>query len=274
MKTFGIKFFILTGLLLTLSSGLLFYRTLFLSEITPAKNKNNFEELRYLDLKINEQMATERRHLESNDEEITQDLKLTKNKIHDLIFIIMDVHRNDSEIKKSVRKVESYFNEKLETITKFQNSMTELRAITNSLNSLFYEIQKKNIKFTLDKRDFYRECITDVFYYLSAPSNTNEKQLHEDKKILSQVIAISRTPEPIIRRYLETIDRVLVLNTEMEELFSKNKQKSINDEMTTINNYFKESFDSQNNDGQTFLILVFVSIIIYIISIVVIFRKY
>jgi hypothetical protein len=274
MKTFGFKFFIVTTLLLTLSSGLLFYRNIFLSDVIPAKNKNHFEELRYLDLKINEQMATERRHLESNNEEITQDLSLTKNKIHDLIFIIMDVHKKDADIKKSILKIESHFNEKLELITKFQSSMSELRTITNSLNSLFYEIQKKNIKFTLDKRDFYRECITDVFYYLTAPSNTNEKQLHEDKKILGQVIAISRTPEPIIRRYLETIDRVLVLNTEIEEIFTNSKQKSINEEMTTINNYFKDSFESQNEDGQTFLILVFVSILIYIISIVVIFRKY
>lgn len=270
---FRLKLFILTALLITLSSGLLFYKSLFLSEANNSKSRNNFEELRYLDLKINEQMATERRHLETHSDVTSQDLELAKNKIHDLIFIIMDLHQKDANIKKSIRKIETYFKEKSDTITRFQDTMKELRILTNSLNPLFREIQKKNIKFTLDNRDFYRECITDAFFYLTAPSKINEDRLQEDKKILTQIIAIAKTPEPIIQEYYTTIDNLISLNQEIEEILVKGKQKSIDEEMAYIGNYFKEASIIQNQQGQSFLILVFVAIIFYIISLVIILRK-
>lgn len=273
MIKFRLKLLILTALLLTLSSGLLFYKSLFLSEANNSKSKNNFEELRYLDLKINEQMATERRHLETSSDETFQDLELAKNKIHDLIFIIMDLHQKDTNIKNSIRKIETYFKEKSEIIKKFQEAMKELRTITNSLNPLFREIQKKNIKFTLDNRDFYRECITDAFFYLTAPSKVNEDRLHEDKKILTQVIAIAKTPEPLIQEYHLTIEKLINLNQEIEDILVKGKQKSIDEDMAYIGNYFKESNKTQNEQGQSFLILVFVAIIFYIISLVIILRK-
>lgn len=273
MIKFRLKLFILTALLLTLSSGLLFYKSLFLSEGNNSKGRNNFEELRYLDLKINEQMATERRHLETNSDETTQDLALAKNKIHDLIFIIMDLHQKDTEIKNSIRKIETYFKEKSNTITRFQDTMKELRAVTNSLNPLFREIQKKNIKFTLDNRDFYRECITDAFFYLTAPSKVNEDRLQEDRKILTQIIGISKTPEPVIQEYYLTIEKIISLNHEIEDMLAKGKQKSIDEDMAYIGNYFKESSKSQSEQGQSFLVLVFVSIIFYIISLVIILRK-
>jgi hypothetical protein len=274
MPQFRFKLFILSALLLTLSSGLLFYKGLFLSENSLSKDKNTFPELRYLDVKINELMATERRHLEENDEEISQDLISAKSKIHDLIFIILDIHRNDLDIKKTIGKIESYFNERTEVINTFQEKIKRLRHLTNALNPIYRDIQKNNIKFTLDKRDFYRECITDAFFYLTAPSKANETQLYEDKKILAQVIAISGKPEPILQNLLKNIDQIITLSKEIDEILIKSKQKSIDEEMAFIDKYFKNSNISQNEQGQSFLVLVFIAIIFYIISLVVILRKF
>lgn len=274
MMKFRLKLFVLSALLLTLASGLLFYKNLFLNEAMNTKGKNNFEELRYLDLKINEQMAFERRHLETSTDDSSSDLTLTKNKIHDLIFIVMDLHQKDPDIKNSVRKIESYFKEKAETVTKFQESIKGLRLLTNSLNSLFRDIQKKNIKFTLDNRDFYRECITDAFFYLTAPSKMNEDRLLEDKKILTQIIGIAKSPEPAIQNYYAAIEKLIYLNREIEDILSKVKQKSIDEDMAYISNYFKDSNISQNQQGQNFLVAVFFAIVFYIISLIVILRKF
>jgi chromosome segregation ATPase len=227
-----------------------------------------------LDLKINEQFSTERRHLELHNEESALDLELAKNKIHDLIAIVMDLHQKDVAIKSSIKNIESYFSEKEEAIKKFQEAIKELREVANSLNPLFRDIQKKNIKFTLDKRDFYRECITDAFFYLSAPSKTNLQQLLEDKKILSQVIGIAKAPEPTIQSYYDAIEKTIVLNTQIDEIILKNKQKSIDEDMNFIGAYFRDSSRSQSEQGQSFLILVFIAIIFYIISIVIILRKF
>jgi hypothetical protein len=274
MIKFRFKLFILSALLLTLSSGLLFYKNLFLSELNTNKGKNNFEELRYLDLKINEQLSNERRHLELHNEESSLDLELAKNKIHDLISIVMDLHQKDIAIKSSIKNIESYFNEKEEAIKKFQEAIKELREVANSLNPLFRDIQKKNIKFTLDKRDFYRECITDAFFYLSAPSKINLQQLLEDKKILSQIIGIAKAPEPTIQAYYDAIEKTIVLNTQIDEIILKNKQKSIDEDMNFVGTYFRDSSRSQSEQGQSFLILVFIAIIFYIISIIIILRKF
>jgi len=274
MKSFRLKLFILSALLLTLSSGLLFYKSMFLSDGNNNKGRNNFDELRYLDLKINEQMATERRHLESGADGTSDDLTLAKNKIHDLIFIILDLHRNDEKIKNSIRKIETYFTEKSEAITKFQSTIKELRAVTNSLNPLFGTIQKKNIKFSLDNRDFYRECITDAFFYLTAPSKINEDRLLEDKKILTQIIAISKAPEPTIQAYYDAIEKLINLNQDIEDIIIKGKQKSIEEDMIFIASYFEEYNKSQSDQGQTFLVLVFLAIIFYITSLIFILRKF
>lgn len=273
MKSYRLKIFIMTALLLTLSSGLLFYKNLFLSEVSNSRGRSNFDELRYLDIKINEEMATERRHLDTSNEETSTELTLAKNKIHDLIFIILDVHKDDESIKNSIRKIETYFNEKSDAITKFQAAIKDLRAVTNSLNPLFRDIQKKNIKFTLDNRDFYRECITDAFFYLTAPSKINEDRLLEDRKILTQIIGIAKSPEPTIQAYFEAIDKLINLNHVIEDIITKNKQKSIEEDMNFIGTYFKDFKKSQGEQGQTFLILVFLAIIFYVTTLIVILRK-
>jgi hypothetical protein len=274
MKAYRLKLFIMSALLLTLSSGLLFYKSLFLSEISNTKGRNNFEELRYLDIKINEEMATERRHLETNSDEVSPQLTLAKNKIHDLIFIILDVHKNDEMIKNSIRKIEAYFNEKSDSINKFQVAMKDLRTVTNSLNPLYRDIQKKNIKFTLDNRDFYRECITDAFFYLSAPSKLNEDRLLEDRKILTQILGIAKTAEPTVQAYYEALEKVITLNHTIEDIILKGKQKSIEEDMNYIGTYFKDFKKSQGEQGQTFLALVFFAIIFYVGSLIFILRKF
>jgi hypothetical protein len=245
-----------------------------MTDLAGTKGKNNFEELRYLDLKINEQMSTERRHLETNVDEITKDLILSKNNIHDLISMILDLHLEDPKIKNSIKKIETYFNGKSDQITRFQNAMKELRAAADHLHPLYREIQKHNIKFVLDNRDFYRDCMTDTFWYLMAPSTNNEKKLYEDKKILTQIIAIASKPDPNVQHYATAIETIINRNIELEEIFSQVKQKTIDEEMAYVSSYFRDEKNSQNDDGQFFLALIFIAIIVYIISLVIILRKF
>ncbi len=273
MKKFKLKLFLMSALLLTLSSGLLFYKNIFISEPAQTKNKNLFEELHYLDLKINELMAIERRHLDIKNEDVGENFKLAQNHIHDLIFIILDLHHNNQEIKNSIRKIETYFTEKSETITKFQKTINELRRSLNSLMPLLTELHTKKIKFSLDGHDLSNETMSDILIYLLIPSKDNELKLLEDKKILTQVIAIASTPEPLLQEYSNTLDEIIILNNDIEEIFINIKQKSINDEMSFVSNYFQESLKNQTDQGQSFLILVFITIIFYITSIIIIFRK-
>ena len=273
MKKFKLKLFLMSALLLTLSSGLLFYKNIFISEPAQTKNKNLFEELHYLDLKINELMAIERRHLDIKNEDVGENFKLAQNHIHDLIFIILDLHHNNQEIKNSIRKIETYFTEKSKTITNFQKTINELRHSLNSLMPLLTELHTKKIKFSLDGHDLSNETMSDILIYLLIPSKDNELKLLEDKKILTQVIAIAATPEPLLQEYSNTLDEIILLNNDIEEIFINIKQKSINDEMSFVSNYFQESLKNQTDQGQSFLILVFITIIFYIASIIIIFRK-
>ena len=274
MKKFKFKLFILSAILLTLSSGLLFYRTLFLNEVNNSNGKNNFEELRYLDLKVNEQMALERRHLSTNIDEIDKDLNIAQNNIHDIIAIVLDLHLKNPAIKNSISRIDNYFKDKTEKINKFQIAIKELRAAVLSLHPNYRDIQNKKLKFTVEGRDFYHECIADAYIYLTIPSKDTENRIYEDKKILTQIIGIASKPEELVQRYFATLDSLITKNNEIEEILLQVKQKTIDDDIKFVNNYFRDTKNNQNDDGQFFLGLIFTAIIFYVFSIVVILRKF
>lgn len=269
-KKFKLKFFILSAVLLTISSGLLFYRQLFIDEIkNEMGSKADLEELRSLDQQINSSMLSMRLNLNEGSDEILQ----TKNRINDLLNIILDIRKRNSELKTSLNEMKNYIADKNKNIDKFLMDVRELQVSLKSLNPTYNELQKSNIKFTLDGKDFYRECISDSLMYLITPSKDVEWKFNEDIKILGQILSYTKTPNGLIEKYYNAMGNIREKSKDIDSLLQQNKEKNISPQMTIVMKYDTDNKELGHSRGQTFLFLIFGSIVLYIVSIIFVVRN-
>lgn len=270
MKGTRLIVLILSILLLTISSGLLFYKNLFLMESPTVGGKIDFEELRYTDLQINSTVAGLRKNLSTD----TSMLKKEITRVKELMDIVSDVNKNTSELNQSIVTIQKYFDQKITKLNQFQEALADLKYAVGSLNYAYSELAKNNIKFVVDKRDFYRECIIDALFYVTLPSKDNEARLMEDKKILGQVISFANAPNPYIQKFNDHIDTIYQRTTEIDRLSENfNNDNAIASEMSTVGKYFQEMQVARSRDGEIFLTMVFGAIVLYLISVVVILKK-
>lgn len=257
-------------LLLTISSGLLFYKNLFLLDSPGPGGKVDFEELRYTDLQLNTTVMSMRKNL-SADQSILED-EITR--IKELLNIISDVNRNTLELTNSLNKIHDYFDKKLKDTLAFEVALKDLRIAVDALNPGYNELKKNNLKFEVDKRDFYRECVVDALFYVTSTNRDNEARLQEDRKILGQILGFANAPNPVVQKYAMTIDTILKRGKEIDRLTEGfNKDNSIAAEMTIVGKYYKEYQDSKAHEGEIFLSMVFGAIVLYLICLIFILKK-
>lgn len=248
----------------------MFYKNLFLMESPNSGGKIDFEELRYGDLQITATAAMLRKNLSADSTILDADI----NRIKELMNIITDVNKSTLELGNSIQKIQIYFDAKIKDLNKFQHALTGLKNSINSINSAYNDLNKNKITFTVDKRDFYRECVVDALFYVSLSNKDNEARLVEDKKILAQILGFATTPNPYVLKFSNHIDVIHRNTFELDKLLERfNSESSVNKEMTIVGKYYKESQIAKARDGEIFLTMVFGAIVLYLISVVVIFRK-
>lgn len=268
----GTKLILLVSsiLLLTISSGLLFYKNLFLLEGPGLTEKIDFEELRLTDLQINATAAMMRRNL-IND---PQTLEAEIDRVKELLNIITDVNRTTEELTNSVKKIQAYFNHKISETEKFQVALKDLKSAVEALNPNYNELVRNKISFTVDKRDFYRECVVDALFYISAPHKDNELRLNEDRKILQQILSFAKSPNPLVQKYAANIETIAKRTKELEKILDGfNRDNSVSNEMVIVGKYFRETQDARARDGQIFLTMVFGAIVLYLLCIIFVMKR-
>lgn len=270
MKGTRLIVLILSILLLTISSGLLFYKNLFLLESPGFGGKIDFEELRYTDLQINATTAQLRKNLSADSGE----LELEIIRIKELMNIVTDVNKSTVELNDSILKIQAYFDAKLKDLNTFQLALADLKNSVNSINAAYNDLNKNNIKFTVDKRDFYRECVVNALFFVSLSNKDTEARVIEDQKILAQILSFATSPNPLVQKFSNHIDVIHQRTKELEKLSeSFVNDSSINKEMSIVSKYYKEAQLSKTRDGEVFLTMVFGAIVLYLIALVVILRK-
>lgn len=264
-----IKIFILSTLLITLISGVLFYRNL--AQISVGKNMMNLDvdELRTIDLQINNTVFYLRQNLNSDLSEMQSE----KIRIKELQELVTDINKNSPELKASVDKIRAHFQEKAKILDSFEKAVVELRSSVNSLLPTYTEMEKKNIKFVLDKRDFYRECLLDAYMFISFPHKDNEMRVSEDLKVLGQIINFATTPSPEIQKYSNHIETIQKRVKEMDSYLLKLKENSIQKEVKIIAKYYQDSVEEQNQQNENLLTFMVVAIGVYLIFMILLLRK-
>ena len=270
MKGFKLRILILSILLLTISSGLLFYKNLFLIESPRTGSKVDFEELRYTDIQINATVTLLRKNLSAD----LTSLDVETDRLKELLNIVSDVNKTTPELTKSMVKIQSYFDRKTGDVTQFKNSLKILRKAVTELNPIYNELNKNNIKFAVDKKDFYRECVVDALFFVTTADKLSESQLEEDKKILSQILGFAKTPSPLIQKFSNNLEIITKETKQIDHLIEHlNSDQSINSELNLVGKFYKESQESKTRDGEIFLSMIFIAILLYLGSMVIILRK-
>ena len=270
MKGTRLIVLVLSILLLTISSGLLFYKNLFLLDSPTPGGKVDFEELRYTDLQINATAIKLRLNLSADSTQLETEVIRLK----ELMNIVTDLNRSTPELSVAVTKIKNYFDKKIVDLNKFQTELKELKIAMGSLNPTYNELISNKINFTVDNKDFYRECVIDALFYVSLTNRENETRLIEDKKILAQILSFSKVPNASVQKFSTYIEIILKRSKEIE-LLTDNFYNgiSINNELIVVSKYYKESENSKAQDEEIFLSMIFGAIVLYLISVVVIFKK-
>ena len=263
------KIFILSSMLLTFVSGVLFYKNL--TQFSPEKNvlKLDIDELRVIDLQVTNTTLSLRKNLNSDLSELHEE----NTRINELLNLVNDINKNTPELKTSIHKIRLHFQEKQKTLSNFEIAIRDLRSSVNSLIPTYNEMEKKNIKFVLDKRDFYRECLLDSYMFLSFSHKENEMRLVEDQKILSQILNFAKAPNPELQKFaglLETIHkRVKQLDSYLVDL----ADDSVAAELKIISKYYYDSIQDKNEKTENLLTFTFMAIAVYLLFMVIILRR-
>lgn len=270
MKGTRLIILILSFLLLTVSSGLLFYKNLFLLESPSMGSKVDFEELRYADQHINATTAMLRKNISSDpivlDEEIVH--------VKELMNIITDVNKSTLELNTSIGNIQVFFDKKILEMNEFKIALGDLKKAVYSLNPAYNELVKNKIQFQVDKKDFYRESVLDAVFYVAIPTKENADRVIEDKKILGQILNFASSPNPVVQKFSAIIDVIYKRTNDLEKLTENfNRDNSIKKEMSIVGQYYREAQNAKARDGEVFLTMVFGAIVLYLIALVVILKK-
>jgi chromosome segregation ATPase len=270
IKKFKFKFLILSAFMLTLCSGLLFFRQLFLYELdSKTPSQSSIEDLRYIDAQLNQNMFELRSNLSLSTDELIQN----QNRVKELLNVIIEIRKENTDLKDSFVKIKDHFEQKQTDIEKFLKNISKLQKEIKELNPLYNELQKNNIKFNLDGKDFYRECISDSLMYILNPSKDIEWKINEDSKILTQIIGFSKGPNPPVENYYAKVESIRKSVSEIDKILKRSKDKSIIDQMNIVAKFDIEQKVANQDKGQIFLFLVYASIFFYILGLFYVFRK-
>ena len=264
-----IKIFILSTILITLISGVLYYKNL--TQISVGENRIRFDidELRTIDLKI----ANEAFYLRQNLNADLSDLQSEKMKITELQKLVKNITKSSPELKASVTKISTHFESKIKTLNDFESYILELRENVNGLLPTYTEMQKKDIKFVLEKRDFYRECVLNTYMYISFPHKDNEMRVLEDQKILSQIINFATLPSPEIEKFSNHIQAIQTKIKDINSSLTILKEDSIQNEVKAIAKYYQDSVEDQNKQNENLLTFMIVALGVYLIFMILLLRK-
>jgi DNA repair exonuclease SbcCD ATPase subunit len=264
-----LKIFILSTMLITLISGVLFYKSL--TQISLGKNalRIDLDELKTINLHLNNTAFYLRKNLNSDLSELQDE----RSRVNELISLVNDIPKNTPELKNSVEKIRKYFKNKSEQLAKFDLAIRDLRSSVNSLIPTYNELEKNNIKFVLDKRDFYRECILDSFMYISFSHKENETRISEDQKILGQIISYAQQPNPELQKFAKHIEVIHSRVKEIDFYLAEFKDDAIANDVKLIAKFYEVSVQDQNAQNENLLTFMFAAIGIYLAFVIFIIRK-
>lgn len=264
-----IKILVLSTLLITLVSGVLYYRSLTQISLGKSSSKLDIDELRTIDLQI----AATAFYLRQNSNVDMSELEAQKVRVKELHELVTDINRGNPELKTSVDKIRAHFQKKLKTLTEFQASLIIVRRDINLMMPTYNSMEKKNIKFVLDKKDFYRECVLDAYMYLASSHKENRNRISEDLKVLDQIINFSTTPVVEVQTMAKLMDNIDKNVLYVDNILLGLKEDSIQNEVKVIATYYQDSMAEQSKQSENLLTFMAIAIGVYILFMIFFLRK-
>lgn len=264
-----IKIFILSTVLITLVTGVLYYKNL--TQISVGKNliKLDIDELKSID----QQVANSAFYVRQNLNADLSDFQSESVRIKELQELVNDINKSSPELKTSVTKIRSHYEAKLKMMNEFERAIIELRVNVNALLPTYAEMEKKNIKFVLEKRDFYRECLLNIYMFISFPHKDNEMRIDEDQKILSQIINFSTTPSPEVQKFTNHIVLIQKKVKDINQFLKSFKEDSVQNEVRIISKYYQDSLLERNKQNENLITFMVFAIVAYLLFMILLLRK-
>lgn len=231
--------------------------------------KLDIDELKSINLQVNNTVLYIRKNLNADISELQRESV----RINELLDLVNEINKNTPELKISVEKIRLHFQKKQKILTQIESAIKEIRTSVNDLIPSYNELEKNNISFTHEKRDFYRECLLDAYMFISFSHKENEMRIIEDQKILGQIINYANAPNPLIQKFANHIETIHKKTKEIDHHLESFKEDTINEEVKIIARYYQDSIYEQNKQNESLITFMFVAIGVYLIFMVLILRK-
>lgn len=264
MKNSRTILIIFSFLLLTLTSGLFFYKNLFFLDSPKYQGQLDLDEMTLLDQKLVHFMTFSKKNINPDFSLVEND----KQRLKDLINLLSDFEKDYPNLHQSIIAIADYHNSRLRDFNQYQDSIIQLKQALNSLNSYFLDLQKNKITYLVDKQDVYKESFRDVLLFITY-GEVYESKVREDLKILSQILVFSKKPNKTAEKFLKSIESTLNKSQLLDQIIKNNSKPSvISDNITKINAYIANSRAESSKNSENFLNAIFSAIIFYLVVII------
>jgi len=239
------------SIIMILAGALLFFNKMMVKEFSSTSStlQINIEEIYTTDLMINADLF----ELKSNYTTNTTELKKRRERLNEIVSLLKGIENTDDEITNAVSFLKRYVEEKMTNIDIFLNLHHRNKSIFNELQLAQQNLNKNNIKYSLDGRDFYRESLFNIHMYLHYPTKDNEWRVNEDLKILHQIYTYSKTPINHIEVFMNLYEELRDNNIKMNKILSKNKDEKVSTYISLIQKLTRDHSDEKNRLARYFL---------------------
>ena len=250
-------------LFLFITTGLSLYHLFYLNGFGNEKYNLDLSEFKSIDRELNEEIFRYRVTLGSSNEELERAFESFKNQ-KDIILSVL----NDSKVDPSLKiKFEEYFNKKRNIKFDIQKSVINLKNNIDLLNPKVSEFGKLNIKFQIEGKDFYKELVINTHRFVLSSDEESTNKFLEDKKILQQINAYSKTENPNLSELQDVHNRIYELNNIINDQFKNMRASSMEKEINEISQFIYQGIDENRRMKKNFLIMTIVVSLMYTLAI-------
>lgn len=231
--------------------------------------KLDIDELRTIDLQISNTTFFLRQNLNAD----LSELQAQKVRIKELQELVTDINKGTPELKTSVDKIRAHFQKTQQSLSSFEEALIEVRTNVNLMIPTYSEMEKKDIKFVLDKRDFYRECLLDTYMFIAFSHKENQNRVSEDIKVLSQIVNFATAPNLEVQKFAKQMEIISIKVKQLDYILLDLKEGTIQNEVKIIAKYYQDSMQEQSKQSENLLTFVIVAVGIYLVFMIFLLRK-
>ncbi len=264
-----LKLSIATIMLYLILTGLYLYHSILLNSVNFAQSSLDLNEFKSVDLSLNAEFYKLKNDIFADQKTLNIEWENFTTKKD----IIVSILKQSPETISILKNFETYTASKKTIRESILKSIKILQLNLLDLNTQVDNLAKLNIKFTVDRKDFYKELVINTYLFALSPNPNNTLRTFEDRKILHQILTYSTITNPNILRLKEIHDVIIESTQNIEVNLKLIENNSFEKEISQMSAEFQKAQKIQDDLKDKFLLVTIITFTLYLVVLFFILRK-